>query len=56
MIENQHPNDYKLPENQRLILDLALGSIEPENDKEHLLKKEIEEIEARGNMVDLPFE
>lgn len=56
MIENQIPADYKLPKDQRLIVDLALGSKEPENEFERELLAEIKEIEAKGNMIDLPFE
>jgi hypothetical protein len=56
MIDNQPPNDYKLPEDQRIIIDLALGAREPQNESERILLKEIKEIEAKGHMIDLPFE
>lgn len=55
-VENQIPNDFKLPENQRIKIDLSLGAREHQNERERVLLKEIEEIEADGYMLDLPFE
>lgn len=41
---------------QRLILDLALGSRKPQNEKEEELLRQIKEIEKNGRMIDLLFE
>jgi len=41
---------------QRTILDLSFGRRKPKNDDERQLLKEIKEIEARGQMLDLPFD
>ncbi len=46
----------KLPENQRTIIDLTLGKKAPTNAKEQRLFDQIKEIEAKGYMVDLPFD
>ncbi len=40
----------------KMILDLMIKGHKPITDKEKLLAKEIEEIEAKGYMVDLPSE
>lgn len=52
--------DNSIPERlegmQRTILDLSFGRRKPRNDDERQLLKEIKEIEARGQMLDLPFD
>jgi len=41
---------------QRTILDLSFGKRKPQNGYERELLKEIKEIEAKGQMLDLPFD
>lgn len=41
---------------QKVILDLANGVREPENDEERELLAEIKEAEEKGYMLDLPFD
>ncbi|MCJ7758275.1 MAG: hypothetical protein MUP24_09010 [Gillisia sp.] len=38
-----------------LYIDLSTGRRKPANDYEREILKEIEEIEAKGGMIDLPF-
>jgi hypothetical protein len=45
-----------LPEEQRTILDLTLGRRAPRNEKERQIAKEIAEGEAKGWMLDMPFD
>lgn len=46
----------RLEGTQRIILDLALSTRKPQNEKERELLKEIKEIENKGYMIDFPFE
>ena len=52
-------NDGKiepLDGSQKIILDLASGKRKPQNKKEKKLLKQIKDIEARGSIIDLPFD
>jgi hypothetical protein len=53
---NETTKPEGLQKAQRLIIDLALGAREPQNEKEVELLNEIKQIEARGHMLDLPLE
>ena len=57
---SEDQNDNSIPERlegmQRTILDLSFGRRKPQNHDERQLLKEIKEIEARGQMLDLPFD
>ena len=50
-IEPKDPNSL-----QQVILDLANGVREPENDEERDVLEEIKEAEANGFSLDLPFD
>lgn len=46
---------YKLDEKHRRIIDLTIRKSQPRNEEERELLREIEEIEAKGWMVDIPL-
>lgn len=54
--EPEESNFEKLPENQRTIIDLTLGKRVPTNEYERNLLKQIQEMEAKGIMIDMPFD
>lgn len=49
------PKPEPLPDNQHLNIDLDLGKVQPKNDYERKLLREIREMEANGIMIDLPL-
>jgi len=46
----------KLPEDQRTIIDLAIGARGPRDAEEEEILRDIKAAEAKGYMIDLPFE
>lgn len=46
----------KLPENQRTIIDLTLGKRAPSNAYDRELWQQIQEMERKGIMIDMPFD
>ncbi len=42
-------------EYEQLMVYLAMGQRQPQNEKEEILLKQIREIEAKGNELDIPF-
>lgn len=53
---NTNVKTERLEGTQRILLDLALGTRKPQNEKEEELLRQIREIEKNGGMIDLPFE
>jgi len=48
--------DNNEPLTQSIIIALSLGSRKPQNETENRVLAEIKEAEAKGMMLDLPFE
>lgn len=46
--------DDDMSDSERILLNLTLGRRKPQNEDEENLLKQIKEIKARGNIVDIP--
>lgn len=55
-MKNEKEEIERLPDEQRRIIDLQLGKVEPKDEKEKAMLKEMRDDEAKGIMIDLPWE
>jgi len=53
-VDPSYPNN--LDDTIKTFLELSIGKRKPQNEKERKMLKEIQDIEAKGGMMDLPFD
>lgn len=55
-METERVKPERSDDRQSRIIDLTLGRVQPSNEQEDELLKQIKEAEKAGRMIDLPFD